>query len=222
MTNARLNAMINFVRAGNTVADIGTDHAYLPVELIRSGKSFSVIAADKNFGPVQAARKNISAFGLEKNIELRHGDGLKVLQVGEVETICIGGMGGTLIAEILENDLEVAKSAEQLILQPMNCVEELKNFLRKNNWYVADEDLAEDGGIIYEIICATKNPAEVRQPTRKDSSPLLKKYFALEAKKIRRVLSEMQKSSAAVQTEKFAQLQAELKFLCDKQNDISF
>ena len=218
LMNARLNAIINFVRQGNRVADIGTDHAYLPIQLVRSGKSFFVVATDKNSGPIQAAKKNISAAGLEKNIEVRQGDGLKILKSGEVETICISGMGGTLIAEILSASPEIFQSASQLILQPMNAVDELKKFLRKNNWFIIDEDLAEDGGIIYEIICAEKNFSEIRKPTKKESSALLKKYYAQKAEKIQRVLDEMKKSPAAVQTEKFAQLQAEMNFFQTKQN----
>lgn len=210
MKDERLNAVKNFVRQGSKVADIGTDHAYLPIELVKSHQVSKVIAADKNFFPCQAARKNISAAGLENFIEVRQGDGLKVLQLGEVDTICISGMGGVLITEILSAAPEILNSAENLILQPMNAAEELKNFLRENNWLIGDEDLAEEGGIIYEIILAVKNPEQVAEVTKKKNSPLLKKFFAQKIEKLEKVESEMKKSSAAVQTEKFKNLQQKI------------
>ena len=216
MKDSRLNAVKNFVRQGSKVADIGTDHAYLPIDLVASKKVSKVIAGDKNFGPCQAARKKISVAGLENFIEVRQGDGLKILQVGEVDTICISGMGGSLIAEILAADIEITNSASQLILQPMNAVEELKNFLLKHNWLIGDEDLAEENGIIYEIILAVKNPAEVSEVTKKKTSPLLKKYFAQKLKKLQKIESEMKKSPVAMQTEKFKNLQEKISELKNK------
>ena len=222
MKDERLNAVKNFVRQGSKVADIGTDHAYLPIELVESKKVLKVIASDKNFFPCQAARKNISAAGLENFIEVRQGDGLKILQVGEVDTICISGMGGILIAEILKADAEILNSVSQLVLQPMNAADELKNFLQEVGWLVADEDLAEEGGIIYEIICAVKNPAEVSAVSKKNNSPLLKKFYAQKIEKLEKIEVEMKKSSAAVHTEKFIELQKKILELKLKQNAITF
>ena len=216
MKDSRLNAVKNFVRQGSKVADIGTDHAYLPIDLIASHKAVKVIASDKNFFPCQAARRNISAAGLENFIEVRQGDGLKILQVGEVDTICISGMGGSLIAEILAADIEITNSVEQLILQPMNAAEELKNFLLESGWFIGNEDLAEENKIIYEIICAVKNPAEVVEVTKKKISPLLKKFYAQKLEKLEKVETEMQKSSAAVKTEKFIELQKKILELKNK------
>ena len=210
MADSRLNTMINFIQSNSKVADIGTDHGYLPIELVKRGKVFKVIATDKNFGPVNAAKKNISAAGFEKNIEVRQGDGLKILQAGEVDTICIAGMGGKLISEILAAAPEIVNSVEKLILQPMNAADNLRQYLLKNNRLIADEDLAEEGNIIYEIIFAVKNPALVKRPTKKENSPLLKKFYAQKIKKIQQVLNEMKKSPAAVSTEKFLNLQKEV------------
>ena len=222
MKDSRLDAVKNFVRQGSKVADIGTDHAYLPIELVKSKIVSKVIAADKNFFPCQAARKNIADAGLENFIEVRQGDGLKVLHVGEVDTICISGMGGTLIAEILQADIEITNSVERLILQPMNAADELKNFLRENNWLIGDEDLAEENKIVYEIILAVKNLSQVAKVTKKETSPLLKKYFTQKLEKLEKVESEMKKSSSAIQTEKFFNLQQKISELKMKINTITF
>ncbi len=206
MIDNRIGAIINFVRRGSKVADIGADHGYLAIELVKSGRASFVIATDKNSGPFDAAKKNIAAAGL--NIETRLGDGLKILREGEVDTICIAGMGGS--------HSPVTNSVEQLILQPMNAVEKVCAWLKNNSWFIADVDLAEAGGIIYEIISAVKNPAAVSLQTKKSVSPLLEKFNAQKIAKLQRVLDEMSKSPAAIATEKFAQIQAEINSLKQK------
>ena len=119
--DSRMQAVLNFVAAGSRVADIGADHGYLSIELIKSGRAVKVIATEKNIGPFEALKKNISAAGFENFIEVRLGDGLKIFSAGEVDTICIAGMGGALIAKILDDAPEVVSSARQMILQPMNA-----------------------------------------------------------------------------------------------------
>ena len=212
MIDNRIGAIINFVRRGSKVADIGADHGYLAIELVKSGRASFVIATDKNSGPLDAAKKNIATAGL--NIETRLGDGLKILREGEVDTICIAGMGGSLICEIL--DSPITNSVEQLILQPMNAVEKVYAWIENNSWLIADVDLAEAGGIIYEIISAVKSPADVSLQTKKSVSPLLEKFNAQKIAKLQRVLDEMSKSPAAIATEKFAQIQAEINSLKQK------
>ena len=127
--DSRMAAVKNFVRAGSRVVDVGADHGYLSIELARSGRAAHVIATEKNFGPCEAARKNISAARLDDVIDLRLGDGLKVLSAGEVDTICIAGMGGALIVKILDDAPEVVQSAAQLILQPMNAAKKIRAWL---------------------------------------------------------------------------------------------
>ena len=148
MIDSRIKAVENFVRAGSRVADIGADHGYLSIELAKSGRAVKIIATEKNIGPFEALIKNILGFN---QIETRLGDGLKILTAGEVDTICIAGMGGALIQKILDESPEVVQSARQLIIQPMNGVKKIRTWLAENNWAIADEDLAEAAGIIYEI-----------------------------------------------------------------------
>jgi len=204
MIDNRIKAVENFVQGG-VVADIGADHGYLAIELIKSGRVAKVIATEKNIGPFEALSKNISGF---KQIEARLGDGLQVLSAGEVDTICVAGMGGALIQKILDESPEVVSSARQLILQPMNGVKKIRTWLAENDWAIADEDLAEAGGIIYEIICAERNPAP--KIFKRESSPLLQKFLAQRAERLEKVLAEMKKSSEARQSEKFLAIQAEI------------
>ena len=100
--DARLQAVLDFVPEGGAVADIGTDHGYLAAALIEEGRAEHVIASDLNLGPCEAARRTVREQNLKEQIEVRQGDGLTVLAPGEVQTACIAGMGGALMADILE------------------------------------------------------------------------------------------------------------------------
>ena len=206
--DSRMQAVMDFVEAGSRVADVGADHGYLSIALIESGRATRVIATEKNIHPFEAATKNICAAGLSDVIELRLGDGLKVLAAGEVDTICIAGMGGALIAKILDDAPEVVQSARSLILQPMNGVKKIRTWLAENGWTIVDEDLAESAGIIYEIICAGKNVTP--RIFKRESSPLLRKFTEQRIDKLQRVLDEMSRSRVARSSDKFAALQAEI------------
>ena len=208
MIDSRMKTVMNFVGAGSRVADVGADHGYLSIALAQSGRAEKIIATEKNLGPCEAARKNISAAGLDSVIEIRLGDGLKILSAGEVDTICIAGMGGALIVKILGDAPEVVQSAARLILQPMNAAKKIRAWLAENSWAIVDEDLAESSGIIYEIICAEKNPSE--KIFKRESSPLLKKFLTQRLEKLERVLAEMSKSDSARTSEKFSVTLAEV------------
>ena len=210
MIDARITAMINFVEAGSRVADIGADHGYLSIFLAKTGRADFIVATDKNALPLDAAKKNIAAAGYANVIETRLGDGLQVLSVGEVNTICIGGIGGALICKIFDDAPNILNSVENLILQPMNAVDKVKAYLTEENFYIADIDLAEAGGIIYEIIFASRNAEKISARKKFETSPLREKYLALKKEKLQRVLSEMSKSAAAMSSEKYLQIQNKL------------
>lgn len=205
----RIKTMLNFVREGSKVADIGADHGYLSIELAKSKRATKVIATEKNIHPFEALSKNILEAGVGNLVEVRLGDGLKVLSAGEVDTICIAGMGGALIAKILDESPEAVKSARRLILQPMNGIKKIRQWLAANDWLIFDEDLAESGGIIYEIICADKEFKGLKEFSR-DKSALREKFLIQRLRKLEKVIFEMEKSVEARKSEKYLALQAEI------------
>lgn len=135
-------------------ADIGTDHAYIPIYLIQSGMCSSVVATDNRKGPLMKAERNIEKHRLSDRIELRLGDGLKPIQEDECDAFIIAGMGGVVITEILEASVEKAKKAEALVLQPAYYDEVLREFLLHNGFRIETESLVKDEGRIYTIIKA--------------------------------------------------------------------
>ncbi len=131
----RLQRIAGMIRHGDRVADIGTDHAYLPVFLIKEGIAPSAYACDVSDGPLENARKTVEKSGVS-GITLRKGDGLNAVAPDEVDTVVIAGMGGDLIARILESSPWVKNSRYELILQPMTAVEDLREYLCQNGFEV--------------------------------------------------------------------------------------
>lgn len=153
----RLQAVAALVPQGARLADIGTDHAYLPVWLWEQGRIAQAVAGDIAAGPCRAARTTIAMYGASKAIEVRQGSGLAVLKPGEVDCIAICGMGGSTIISILEADMETARTAQCLILQPMAGAAGLRRWLVQQGWSIVAEDLVDDEPHFYEIICAERS-----------------------------------------------------------------
>ena len=152
--DGRLAAVAALVPRGARAADVGTDHAYLAIALLNEQDVETVIATDKNEGPCAAARRTISASGFANRVQVRLGDGLAPLSPGEVDTVCIAGMGGGLIASILAEGAEVLTEVSRLVLQPMNDAAALRQWLYDNGWHIVEESLATADGRLYEIIAA--------------------------------------------------------------------
>lgn len=148
MITPRLEMILRHV-SGNSCADIGTDHAYVPIKLYERG--IKVIASDIMPGPLKIAEENVKKQGAK--IELRLGGGLAPIKNGEVDTVIIAGMGGEMIEKIISEDEEKAKSV-RLILQPMNSQAELRYYLLKNGYKILEEDLALEGFKVYNLIVA--------------------------------------------------------------------
>lgn len=138
----RLSLVSSFVRGGSKVADIGTDHAYLPVWLVNSGVSPSAAASDINEGPLKRARLTASEFNASGKISFCLADGLDGIDPALADDIIIAGMGGELIARIISNCKWIKDKAKHLILQPMTAQEELHKYLYENGFKILKEDVA--------------------------------------------------------------------------------
>ncbi len=150
----RLSAVAALVRPGSRLADIGTDHAYLPVHLVQAGVCPTAIASDIGAGPLEAARHTVTENELTSKIALRLGNGLATVSADEVEDIAIAGMGGETIAAILEAAPWVKDARLRLILQPMTRAEDLRRWLLQNGFSVLEEHLIIDGRHLYPVLAA--------------------------------------------------------------------
>lgn len=149
----RLLKIAQLVPNCHCLADIGTDHAYIPVWATATGVCELAIASDINRGPLTRAKKNVLNFGLNDRISLRLGAGLSTLTPGEADTIVIAGMGGILISNILESSKSTVSAAKTLILQPMTAVKELREYLTQNGFCIDTEHLIAEDDKIYNILC---------------------------------------------------------------------
>ncbi|PLT30984.1 tRNA (adenine(22)-N(1))-methyltransferase [Peribacillus deserti] len=203
----RLEAVASYIPKGSILADIGSDHAYLPCyalnkEIIKKG-----IAGEVSEGPLKSAQNQVRASGLTERIDVRKGDGLEVISPDEVDCITIAGMGGTLISTILEQGRNKLKGVKRLILQPNIGARNVRIWLLENGWELIQEEILEEDQKIYEILVAEPgNPNTPYDRGNRDASllmgpfliqeknPIFEKKWALEKAHMQRILIQIEKS----------------------------
>ncbi len=203
--DGRLKLIADKVPECEIVADIGTDHAYVPIYLIQQRKCKRAIASDVKIGPVRIAQRNISKYKMEDMIETRLGSGLETIEKNEVDAIIIAGMGGTLLSELLEADKEkVCCKDVMLVLQPMNDLDIVRKWLYDHQFDIYDEELSREGNKIYCIMAArfigqNRNYKDfelhVGECLIKKKDPLLQPYCEMKIRQINRVLSQLEDMS---------------------------
>lgn len=219
--NERLKSVASFVPHGKTTADIGTDHAYLPIYLIQNNIVPKVIAVEFNPGPLERAKQNVVKYQLCDKIELRSGYGFEPIFSKEIETAIIAGIGGTSIIDIIESSPSFAWSLSSLILQPMNKVELVRAYLQDNNFCLIDEELVLEDSRYYEILAAAPGPAveydelllEIGPILFKKKHPLLPEYLEEKISHYWQVINGLERSSNVGAQEKKQYLKSKIMYL---------
>ena len=171
----RLEWIASYVKQGDRVADIGTDHGYIPIYLAEKNISPKVIAMDINFGPLEKAKNNILAHHQEDKVEVRLSNGLMTLDEGEVDCVVISGMGGRLIDQILRESTEKLKSYKRWIISPHKDVDIVRKTLLELGINIIDEDMVYEDGHYYTLMFAITDTEEVAYlPYSPNENPL---YF---------------------------------------------
>lgn len=205
----RMKAVASMVTPGNILADVGTDHGYVPIALVQRKKIPKAIAMDINKGPLQRACEHITENKLEDYIETRLSDGVEKLQAGEADTILIAGMGGELVIHILTEGEEVCRNAKELVLQPQSELQKVRKFLRENKYKLVDEDMVIEDGKYYPMMkvvpveedsfweaipeeairaCYLYGPLLL-----KNGNPSLRKFLVKQHKQLTKILKELEK-----------------------------
>ena len=148
----RLNAVASLVTDGYRLADIGTDHAYIPIFLVSTGKIPAAVAMDVNRGPLLRAEENIRAHGLQDKITTRISDGFAALEENEADAAVIAGMGGPLTIRILKEGKDIVRSLKECILQPQSEIEKVRAFLLEEGFFFLREDMVEEDGKYYPMM----------------------------------------------------------------------
>ncbi|HEW7820349.1 TPA: tRNA (adenine-N(1))-methyltransferase [Streptococcus pneumoniae] len=199
MISKRLELVASFVPKGAILLDVGSDHAYLPIELVERGKIESAIAGEVVEGPYQSAVKNVEAHGLEEKIQVRLANGLAAFEEEDrVSVITIAGMGGRLIARILEEGLGKLANVERLILQPNNREDDLRIWLQDHGFQIVAESILEEAGKFYEILVVEAGQMKLSASDvrfgpflSKEVSPVFVQKWQKEAEKLEFALGQI-------------------------------
>ena len=148
----RLQAVADLVSEGQIVADVGTDHGYIPIYLLETKKCEKAIAMDINKGPLLRAKEHIAEHGLNQKIQVKLSDGVKALSAGECDCVVVAGMGGALAVKIMEEGREVFKSLREFVLQPQSELAKVRQYLWENEYCVIAEDMVLEDGKFYPMM----------------------------------------------------------------------
>lgn len=212
----RLQAVAAFV-SYPAVADIGTDHGYVPIYLHKTGKISRAIACDVRRGPLQRAQENIRQYSCEDSVETRLGSGLEPLQPGEVETAVIAGMGGMLTVRLLQDSPEVVASLRELILAPQQDVPAVRRYLHGIGFAIREEQLIREDGKYYNIMqCVPERECYEREMDYlygkrllEKKHPLLLEWLGREDDKLRLLEERLMQTATAGAQERLRQMKEE-------------
>lgn len=226
----RLEAVAAMVTSGRKIADVGTDHAYIPIELVKRGVVPWAVAMDVNRGPLQKAEENIRQYGLEQKIETRLSDGLAALAPGEAQSIIIAGMGGPLTIRILREGEEKLAGCRELILQPQSEIRLVRAYLEEQGWMADREEMILEEGKYYPMmhVALPQNQEEIRCPGQEKLSPVQLRYgpillsehhpvlheFLLREQNVnRRILESLGRACGAAAVRRRREVEQELKIV---------
>ena len=199
MISKRLETVASFVPQGTVLLDVGSDHAYLPIELVEKGHIERAIAGEVVEGTYQSAIKNVKEHDLVEKIQVRLANGLAAFEESDqVSVITIAGMGGRLIASILEEGLDKLANVERLILQPNNREDDLRSWLQDHGFQIIAESILEEAGKFYEILVVETGEMKLSaRDTRfgpflaKEVSPVFVQKWQKEAEKLEFALGQI-------------------------------
>ncbi|UII54901.1 tRNA (adenine(22)-N(1))-methyltransferase TrmK [Cytobacillus spongiae] len=209
----RLHTVAQYIPDGSRLADIGSDHAYLPCHVVQKGNVPSAIAGEVVEGPYQSALKQVEQEGLSDRISVRKGNGLAVIEAGEVDCITVAGMGGGLISTILEDGKEKLTGVKRLVLQPNISAISTRLWLRDNRWQLIDEAIMIEDGKIYEVLVAEKGDPEAPYTANietellvgpflmKQKSEVFQQKWTSEIKNWQRILSQLERAASSQENE---------------------
>ena len=187
------------INPGLRVADVGCDHGYLAIHLIRNQISPHVIAMDINRGPLERAEDHVREAGLEKDIELRLSDGLEELKPGEADCIVMAGMGGPLMIGIMERREDICARAREFILQPQSEIAKVRHFLQDSHYRIVSEDMVEEDGKFYPMMKAVHGEMELGSEVcfkygkilLKEEHPVLRAYLRYERRLLQSIREDL-------------------------------
>lgn len=213
----RLHAVAAFVTPGFAVADVGTDHGYIPIYLAGQG-SRKIIAMDINAGPLRRAEDHIRLHHLESRIETRISDGLQALKPGEVQAAVLAGMGGALVLKILADSPAVTASIKEFILQPQSEIAKVRAWLWQQGFTIKSEDMVKEDGKFYPVLYVRHGREDSYTPAELSygrylllkKHPVLKQFIADEINRNEQILTQLSRQQSPAADKRKAEIELEL------------
>ncbi len=214
----RLQAVADLVSESQVVADVGTDHGYIPIYLLETGKCEKAIAMDINKGPLLRAKEHIAEHDLHDKIEVKLSDGVKALAVGECDCVVVAGMGGALAVKIMAEGQTVFKNLKEFVLQPQSELAKVRQYLYENEYCVVEEDIVLEDGKFYPMMKVKNGVSEPysREELRYGKGllmqrhPILKQFLEKEVQTKEMILNNLESESGAHIESRKKELQEEL------------
>ena len=214
----RLQAVAKLVTPTHTMADIGTDHGYLPIYLITERIVERAIAMDVNEGPLDVAKANIAKYQCANKIETRRSDGVTALMANEAQTIVIAGMGGNLVIKILKEGAELLVSVPELILQPQSEITAVRKFLQENGYDIVAEEMVCEDGKYYPMMKVVHGDMPPYRETDfiygpcllKDKNPVLKQFLDKEKETLCKISQQISQQGSALTTGRQQEIKQEM------------
>ncbi len=224
-----MKAVAAMVTSGGVLADVGTDHGYIPIALIQRQKIKSAIAMDINKGPLARAQDNIASAQLGDYIQTRLSDGVAALGEGEADSILIAGMGGELVIHILSEGEKVCKAASELILQPQSDIRKVREYLRLHHYKIVDEDMICEDGKYYPMMRVinveldnawmkmdeqTRVACDIYGPLLlRNGNPVLRRFLVRQHRQLTQILQTLQAQTLSEKIEtRIAEVSEELQY----------
>lgn len=224
-----MKAVAAMVTSGGVLADVGTDHGYIPIALIQRQKIKSAIAMDINKGPLARAQDNIASARLGDYIQTRLSDGVAALGEGEADSILIAGMGGELVIHILSEGEKVCKAASELILQPQSDIRKVREYLRLHHYKIVDEDMICEDGKYYPMMRVinveldnawmkmdeqTRVACDIYGPLLlRNGNPVLRRFLVRQHRQLTQILQTLQAQTLSEKIEtRIAEVSEELQY----------
>lgn len=218
----RLQAVADLLSGGLRVADIGCDHGFLSIYLVKTGKAPGCIAMDVNRGPLERAEKHIQREGLSTYIDTRLSDGARALDSdAKVEAAVMAGMGGKLMIRIIEDSRDQFLGMRELVLQPQSEIAMVRAYVRQMGWQITAEDMVLEEGKFYPMMKVEAGSREKSSENQelfdcygefllKNRHPVLKEFLQKEEKQQKEILLKLQKQNTERSRERSRQIQKNL------------
>jgi len=227
----RLETIASFVPEGSAVADIGTDHGYIPIHLVQEGKAKHAIAMDVRKGPLLRAQAHIHEAGLEAHVEVRLSDGLLKLEQNEADCVVIAGMGGELIIHILEEGRGLWEGIPHWVLSPHSELDKVRRFLEEQEFFIERETMIKEEGKFYTVMGINRTNKAGEKDNREISyrygrslleskDPVLKEYLKKEEEQLEQIMRGLSESQTEAAVKRIEELKLELAYNKEAQNAV--